>query len=95
MVLELRTAAMLAAVLVFAGCSTPTANMNPTPQSNAAAARDPACLTSTGSRIPVAGNRTDCVGYGRSYTNADMQRTGATTVADALRLMDSSVTIQH
>jgi hypothetical protein len=59
----------------------------------ASAAANPNCLTSTGSRIPVTG--TDCTATGRSYSNQDLQRTGATSVAGALPLMDPSLTVVH
>lgn len=49
------------------------------------------CVTSTGSRIPT--NLGACSARGRSFSADDIQMTGATTVAQALRLLDPSVTI--
>ena len=58
--------------------------------SSSAAAQDPACLTDTGSRI--AGN-SKCRGFGRSYSSTDIDRTGQTSAADALALLDPSITV--
>jgi len=57
-------------------------------------AKDPStCLTGTGSRIAVKGDR--CTAIGRSYTSDDVERTGAMTVAGALRLLDPAITIHR
>lgn len=61
------------------------------------------CLRHTGSRITASRNATrirkhddktppECANApGRSYTQEDLQRTGQTNVADALRMLDPSV----
>jgi len=51
------------------------------------------CLTSTGSRIPA--NLGACSVSGRTFSAKDIQMTGATTVAEALRVLDPSVTIRR
>jgi hypothetical protein len=56
-------------------------------------AKDPTCLTETGSRISA--GPTQCRGIGRTYSNDDIQRTGQTSAADALGLLDSSVTVHR
>lgn len=86
---KFRATALITAAVVLGGCASST-----TKPLASAAANNPNCLTSTGSRIPVTG--TDCSATGRSYSNQDLQRTGATSVAGALPLMDPSLTvIQH
>ncbi len=55
--------------------------------------RPSACLTGTGSRIAAKGDR--CTAIGRSYTSDDVERTGAMTVAGALRLLDPAITIHR
>jgi hypothetical protein len=85
--------AAVTAVLIFAGAAAMADDMKPKAARPAAAAKDPACLTRTGSRIPVNGGR--CSAIGRSYTTDDMKRTGATTVGGALRLLDPSITIHR
>jgi hypothetical protein len=90
MLSNFRVTAMITAVVALGGCATSATH----PIATAAAANNPNCLTSTGSRIPVTG--TDCSATGRSYSNLDLQRTGATSVAGALPLMDPALTIvQH
>ena len=52
-----------------------------------------ACVMQTGSRIPV--KRKECTRPGRSYSKDEILKTGATTAADALRLLDPSITIHR
>ena len=79
----LRIAAAALAATTLLGCATSKA---PTATS---AANDPTCLTDTGSRIPRGPGQ--CRGIGRSYSSDDIQRTGVTSAAEALSLLDSSV----
>jgi hypothetical protein len=48
------------------------------------------CPRDTGSRIPA--SSADCSGFGRTYSSDDINRTGSTTAAGALRLLDPSIT---
>ena len=49
------------------------------------------CITQTGSRLKSR-DKNGCNGLpGRSYTKADLELTGATTVAEALQRLDPSV----
>lgn len=50
------------------------------------------CLTDTGSRIP--GAQAACA-PGRSYSSADIERTGKTNAGDALAQLDPSITVHH
>jgi hypothetical protein len=79
--------AIVAGVALF-GCATTTPNAKAKP-ATAAAVKDPTCLTETGSRVP--GSK--CRGYGRSYSNEDIERTGQTSAGDALSLLDPSITV--
>ena len=92
MAIYTRIAAAIAASLIFAGCATVADDAKAKPEKPTAVAENPSCLTQTGSRVGVKGT---CRGTGRSYTNDDMTRTGATTVGDALPLMDPSITVHH
>lgn len=60
-----------------------------------AAVHDPHCLRGTGSRIATRrnakGERACLPLSGRSYSRDDLQRTGKTDVADALRVLDPSI----
>jgi len=78
-------------MLLAACATTPHANTAATAQSQAA--QDPSCLHDTGSRIANPTER--CRGYGRSYTDKQIDETGATTVGDALRLLDPSIQVGH
>ena len=56
----------------------------------AAAATVPAgCVGETGSRIP----QDACAGIGRSYTQEEIQRTGAVDTGQALRLLDPALSV--
>ena len=49
------------------------------------------CLT-TGTRIV---SKDTCVQSGRSYSQEDLRRTGAITVAEALERLDPTITVGH
>jgi hypothetical protein len=79
----LRVTSAIVSMLLLAACAATVADTKP----------DPTCLTQTGSRIAV--NGTNCSAVGRSYTSDDINRTGATTAAGALRLLDPSITVHQ
>jgi hypothetical protein len=81
----MRIAGVVVLGMALFGCATTK------PTATAAASNDPSCLTDTGSRVASG----PCRGFGRSYSNQDIQRTGQTSAADALSLLDSSVTVHH
>jgi hypothetical protein len=94
---EFMTAYMRIAVLIIAGaslfgCATTADNAKSKPAVSAAA-QDPNCLTDTGSRI--AAGTSKCRGFGRSYSGTDIDRTGQTNAADALGLLDPSITVHR
>jgi outer membrane cobalamin receptor len=76
----------IAAVLLLVGCTAATVK----PQAAAAARDDRACVTAT--RIS---SSEPCGSPGRVYSDKDIQNTGATTVAEALRLLDPSITVRR
>jgi hypothetical protein len=80
-----------AAGLMLFGCAATPQNPNSKPAASAAL-KDPNCLTDTGSQIA---SKSGCRGYGRSYSSDDIDRTGKTTAADALGLLDPSITVHH
>ena len=81
----------VAAGFILCGCATSTSN--PKQPASAAVVSDPNCLTETGSRISA--GKSNCRGFGRSYTNDDISRTGQTSAADALVLLDPSITVHR
>jgi hypothetical protein len=60
----------------------------------AAATPTQPCVPETASRLPM---RTGVCSSapGRSYSNEDLERTGHTDVADALQMLDPSITVHH
>jgi hypothetical protein len=91
MITHLRIASAFATALIVAACASTTPNVKPT--ASAAVAKNPACLTQTGSRI--AGNSSSCMAFGRSYSSSDLDTTGKVDVGDALQVLDPSITVHH
>ena len=86
----MRIAGVIVSGLVLFGCAATPQNSKP---AATAAMKDPNCLTETGSRIsPVNSN---CRGFGRSYSQDDIDRTGKIDAGDALSLLDPSITVHH
>jgi hypothetical protein len=91
MSVTVRFLSVIVSGLVLFGCAATPQNPGSKPPASAAI-KDPNCLTDTGSRIA---SKSGCRGYGRSYTNDDIERTGQTQAGDALGLLDPSITVQH
>jgi hypothetical protein len=87
----LRIAVVILAGATLFGCATTADNAKAKPAATAAV-KDPNCLTETGSRIA---SNSKCKGYGRSYSSTDIDRTGKTNAADAVALLDPSITVHH
>ena len=92
MISHLRHASPFAVALMLAACAATNADVRPKTGAPVAA-QNPACLTQTGSRIT--GDGKHCSAFGHSYSNTDIERTGATTAGDALLLLDPSITTHH
>jgi len=86
----MRIVGVIVAGVALFGCATTTDHAKSKP-ATAAVVKDPTCLTETGGLISSGPSK--CRGYGRSYSSVDIQRTGSTSAADALALLDSSVTV--
>lgn len=91
MAAHMRIAGLIVAAVTLFGCATTAENGKAKPAT--AMVKDPTCLTETGSRISPAPPK--CRGIGRSYSSDDIQRTGQTSAADALGLLDPSVTVHR
>lgn len=89
----LRAASAIAPVLVLAACAATTPGVKPNAAVPGPVAVNPACLNHTGSRIPESTG--DCSAFGRSYSNEDIQRTGAVTPDEALRLLDPTIIVHR
>jgi hypothetical protein len=87
----MRIAGLIVAGATLFGCATTAENGKLKPAT--AMTKDPTCLTETGSRISMGPAK--CRGFGRSYSNDEIERTGSTSAADALGLLDPSVTVHR
>jgi hypothetical protein len=90
---SLRIITAIAATLILASCAATTAGVKPDAAAAGPTARNPACLSDTGTRIPD--NGTNCSAVGRSYSSNDINSTGATTADEALRLLDPAITVHR
>jgi hypothetical protein len=88
-----RTCAAAGLALSICGCATP--NSPNTPNTAGRPEIPSTCLTSAGSLIPAGSDKHHCTAWGRSYSRTDIDQTGKTTVAGALRDLDPSLTITH
>jgi hypothetical protein len=88
----MRIAVVIVAGVSLFGCATTAENAKSKPAVSAAA-KDPTCLTETGSRMTAGTSK--CRGFGRAYSSADIDRTGQTSAGDALALLDPSVTVHR
>jgi hypothetical protein len=87
----MRMAVLIVAGVSLFGCAT-TADHAQSKPAVAVTAKDPTCLTETGSRIA---GTSKCRGYGRAYSSEDIDRTGQNSAADALALLDPSITVHR
>ena len=80
--------------LCVAACAGSPSGSAPRPRATAAAQLPPSgCVSKTGSRIPL--GPTECVAAGHIWSQGDLKSTGATDPAEALRLLDPTVTVGH
>ena len=80
-----------AAGFILCGCVTSASNSKQ--PASTAQVSDPHCLTETGSRISA--GKSNCRGFGRSYSGDDVSKTGQTSAAGALGLLDPSITVHR
>lgn len=89
----LRATSAIASVFIIAACSATAGGAKPEAARSSALAQDPTCAARSGS--PNAVMDTNCWAMGRSYSSDDIIRTGATTIGEALQLMDPSITVRR
>jgi len=63
------------------------------PQAPKPAARPYLCAPQSDSRLPASDRK--CPEFGHSWSSQDIQRTGAPTVGDALRLLDPTLIVHQ
>ena len=84
-----RPMGMICLALILAACAT---SGSPKPE-GAPLAQNTQCVPHGATRI--AAQDPTYTSVGRCYSRTDIERTGATTAADALPLLDPSITVQH
>jgi hypothetical protein len=89
------TVALVSLTLLVCGCAGSGTAMRQDASTASARQDDPSCLKDTGSRIAPAPGSANCAGFGRAYSNDDINRTGSTTAAGSLRLLDPSLTVHY
>jgi hypothetical protein len=92
MVIRTRLTAAIAAGLILASSAAMGDDSKPKTDTPTAAADNPSCVSQTGSMISAKGK---CRGNGHSYTKDDINRTGKTTLAGALSVLDPSISIRR
>jgi len=86
--LKLRVAGAALVVLALGACaSTPPASKS------AATARATAPANCVATPTGLLAPPKDCAGFGHTWTQTDIDRTGAATTAGALRLLDPTLTV--
>jgi hypothetical protein len=88
---------MLRILLICAVVSASAMGCSSTPQARPdapAAAMTRPCALGSASRIPARPDQCS-PSPGRTYSQEDVQRTGQTNVADALQMLDPSITVHH
>jgi hypothetical protein len=90
---SLRITTAIPAAFILASCAATTAGVKPDAVAGGPVARNPACLSDTGTRIPA--NDANCSTVGRSYSSDDIHRTGATSADEALPLLDPAITVHR
>ncbi len=80
--------------LGLAGTALADGDAAPQPAAPAADTGSKTCIHETGSRLPRKAG--ECLAVpGRSYDSQDLQNTGAVDLSEALRQLDSSVTVRR
>ena len=85
-----RFASLMGTAALLVGCATEPRALPPDPATIATAALT--CWPTTATRI--GGTGAGCSENSRSYSGADLSRTGATTPGRALQLLDPSITVR-
>ena len=81
------------AIALVSGCATTGVSSKPSEARSAASSSDQHCVSETASRIPS--NGSTCRDAGRSYSSEEIDRTGKTSAADALAVLDPSVSVRR
>ena len=91
----LKTSLLAACLMVCAACASnpPAAPRTATARAASSSGSPLGCVNKTGTRLPTSPH--DCAGFGNSYSTDALKSTGQAQAADALRLLDPSVTVHR
>ena len=93
MATSIRIAGSILAALALFGCAATPGNSSSKPTAAATVSKDLNCRNDNGSRIP--GGTQDLCAVSRSYSQADIQRTGNANVGEGLAQLDPTITVHH
>lgn len=79
------------AINLVAGCATTNMSGNSPGTPSVARTNDQHCGLQSASRLPA--NGANCQVAGRSYSGEDVDRTGKTSAAEALAILDPSISV--
>jgi hypothetical protein len=79
--------------LASACASNPPAERHATANAASHSGSPPGCVNKTATRIPTSPQ--DCAGFGNSYPADALKSTGQPQAADALRMLDPTVTVHQ
>jgi hypothetical protein len=92
----MRKTAFIAAALALALAACASTPSSPGAAKSAVARTQPppGCVGSSAITRPPDSPQQPCAGFGSVYTKDDIDRTGATNMGDALRLLDPTLTVR-
>ena len=93
MTIHLRATSAISALILLSACAATSANVKPKTAADEGQNSD--CVSQPASRIAASNPGSTPCSAGRSYSRTDIDRTGATTAGDALRLLDPSITVRQ
>jgi hypothetical protein len=91
----LKTPLLAACLIALAACAShpPSAPRNATANAASNSGSPVGCVNKTATRLPTTPQ--DCAGFGNSHPDSAIRATGQVQAADALRMLDPSVTVNH
>jgi hypothetical protein len=89
----LKTSLLSACLIFLAACASnpPAAPRNATAKAATSSGSPLGCVNKTATRLPT--SPADCAGFGNSHSEDAIRGTGQVQAQDALRMLDTSVTL--
>jgi hypothetical protein len=91
----LKTSILGACLIVLAACASnpPAAPRNATAKAASSSGSPLGCVNKTATRLPTSPD--ECAGFGMSHSDDALKSTGQPRAEDSLRMLDTSVTVNH